>query len=71
MSDDPKQEPTVEEPQPEEVKSEEAPPQATWEYRTEFRINQEMREVVQATIKVAQTQIDMLRRKVEKLQYGS
>jgi hypothetical protein len=42
-----------------------------WEYRKEMRINQEMRKVVQATIKVSQAQIDLLRRKVEKLQYGS
>lgn len=51
--------------------SEEEKPKATWEYRKEFRINTEMRSVVELTIKVTQAQIDLLRRKVEKLQYGS
>jgi len=69
MSDEAKQDQTEQQQPP----TEEAPPppQATWEFRNEFRINREMRSVVEATIKVTQTQIDILRRKVEKLQYGS
>lgn len=51
---------------------EEKPPEPPkWEYRTEMRINREMRNIVAATIKVSQAQIDLLKRKIEKLQYGS
>lgn len=46
-------------------------PRAVWEKRTEFRINQQMKSLVEATIKVTEAQIALLRRKVEKLQYGS
>jgi hypothetical protein len=46
-------------------------PRFNWEYRTEFRINQQMREVVGLTKKVVEGEIDRLRRKVEKLTYGS
>ncbi len=51
-----------------------APPAPTppkWEFRKEMRISKEMREIVKATIAVSQKQIDLLKRKVEKLQYGS
>ena len=46
-------------------------PQFNWEYRTEFRINTQMREVVALTRKVVEGEIDRLRRKIEKLTYGS
>jgi len=52
-------------------KTPETPPPPKWEYRTEMRISKEMREIVKATIKVSQAQIDLLKRKIEKLQYGS
>jgi hypothetical protein len=71
MSDDlkPEQPPVSEEGEATQETAE--GPKAEWEYRTEFRINTEMRAVVEATIKVAQAQVDVLRRRVEKLQYGS
>jgi hypothetical protein len=56
---------------PDDEKPPEAPAAPKWEYRTEMRISKEMREIVLATIKVSQAQIDLLKRKVEKLQYGS
>lgn len=54
---------------PPETPTEPTPPK--WEYRTEMRISREMKEIVKATISVTQKQIDLLKRKIEKLQYGS
>ena len=51
--------------------SEQEKPQAVWEQRTEFRINEQMREIVKATLNVCNAQITLYRRKIEKLQYGS
>lgn len=48
-----------------------APEPLKWERRTEMRICKEMQEIVKATISVSQKQIDLLKRKIEKLQYGS
>lgn len=45
------------------------PPQ--WEYRTRFRINDEMVKVVGLTIKVTESELAVLRRKLNKLTYGS
>lgn len=46
-------------------------PQLEWEYKTEFGINTKMREVIQATLKVAEASIESYRKKIEKLTYGS
>jgi hypothetical protein len=46
-------------------------PRFNWEFREEFRINKQMREVVTLTKAVAESEIERLRRKVEKLTYGS
>ena len=56
---------------PEDSTQEPTEPRFNWEYRTEFRINQQMREVIGLTKKVVEGEIDRLRRKVEKLTYGS
>lgn len=47
------------------------PPKATWEYKTEFGINARMREVIEATIKVAEAEVEAYKRKIERLTYGS
>lgn len=52
-----------------ETSEERQPPQ--WEFRKEFRINTQMREMLNLTRKVTELEIDRLRRKVEKLTYGS
>lgn len=54
---------------PEEKPKEPEPP--TWEYRTDFGINKKMQEVIVLTISATQSEIQTLRRKLEKLQYGS
>ena len=64
MSDETQDSPT---PEGEETQA----PKACWEQRTEFKINGQMREVIKATITAYQSQIDVYRRKIEKLQYGS
>jgi len=48
-----------------------SPPPPKWEYRTELKINARMRELVALTKLVTEGEIDRLRRKVEKLKYGS
>lgn len=48
-----------------------AGPQFNWEYREEFRINRQMREIVTLAKVVTEAEIDRLRRKLEKLTYGS
>lgn len=47
------------------------PPKATWECKTEFGINARMREVIEATIKVAEAEVETYKRKIERLTYGS
>jgi hypothetical protein len=47
------------------------PPKVEWEYKTQFSINERMREVIQATIKVAQADIESYRKKLRKLTYGA
>ena len=56
---------------PTEPESGDKPPQANWEFRKEFRINTKMREILNLTKQVTESEIDRLRRKVEKLTYGS
>lgn len=65
----PPEEPQSSEAAPEEASSES--PRFDWEYRTEFRITSQMREVVKLTKAVAESEIERLRRKLEKLTYGS
>jgi hypothetical protein len=42
-----------------------------WEYRKNFRINEEMKKVINLTIAASQAEIAVLRRKLQKLTYGS
>ena len=56
-------------PAQEEPTSEREPPK--WEYRTRFRINDEMTKVVGLTIKATEHELVALRRKLNKLTYGS
>lgn len=58
--------------QAEEAKPEEpAAPKHVWEQRNEFKINGRMREVVNLTISATEAELAVLRRKLEKLTYGS
>lgn len=56
-----------------EEKKDEAPkPEPPkWEHKTEFGINAKMKDVVKMTISAAEAETTLLRRKLEKLQYGS
>ena len=56
-----------EEPTPETAQPE--PPK--WEYRNEFKITGRMRDVVGLTIKATEAELAVLRRKLNKLTYGS
>lgn len=74
---------STEEPQDIEPKSEttttsegEAPstppePELKWEYKETLPINDRMRDVIKATIKASECQLELMRRKLKKLQYGS
>lgn len=64
----PPQETTPEDPTPNGAEGEES--RFNWEYRNEFRVNTQMRDLVQLTRVVTETEIDRLRRKLEKLNYG-
>ncbi len=46
-------------------------PQANWEYRDDFKINDRMREIIHLTREAAEAEINSLKRKLRKLQYGS
>ena len=46
-------------------------PKATWEYKEEFEINKRIKEVVGATIKATEAELSVLRRKLDKMHYGS
>jgi len=49
-----------------------APPDPPrWEYRKELKIQGKMREIVQMTIEASQKEVALLRRKIQKLTYGS
>ena len=48
-----------------------AKPKAHWEYKTEFRVNTEMKKVIDLTIKVSEAEIESLKRKLDKLTYGA
>jgi hypothetical protein len=43
----------------------------SWEHKTEFGINTKMREVIGLTISAVESEVKVLKRKLEKLQYGS
>lgn len=56
----------------EDQKPEEAKPEApAWEHRKSFRINERMKEVIGLTIKATESELTVLRRKLNKLTYGS
>ena len=42
-----------------------------WEFKQEFAINTKMREVIGLAVKASEAEISMLRRKLDKLTYGS
>lgn len=42
-----------------------------WERRETFRINERMKEVIGLTIKASEAELAVLRRKLDKLTYGS
>lgn len=67
MEDEKKSEETTEETPDVEVGPE--PPK--WEYRKSFKINERMKEVIGLTIKVTESELAVLRRKLDKLTYGS
>jgi len=60
MSDEPKAPETPEEP---------AKPQ--WEYKTEFGINTKLRDIVHKAIDASSAEIVSLKRKLDRLTYGS
>lgn len=47
------------------------PEQPQWEYRRRFRIHDQMEEVVRRTIEATESELVVLRRKLDKLTYGS
>ncbi len=47
------------------------PDKPRWEKRDTFGINERMKEVISLTKGVAEKELESLRRKLEKLQYGS
>lgn len=57
---------------PEEPSQEGAPPapKCSWEQREGFKIANTMRDLIHQTIDASTSEIDSLRKKLEKLQYG-
>ncbi len=55
--------------QDEDPKPETPPP--AWEKRDNFKINEHMADVIRKTIDVSEAELKRLRRRLEKLQYGS
>jgi hypothetical protein len=47
------------------------PPRAQWQFKNEFGIHTKLKEVVRGTIEVSNAELDLLRRKLDKLTYGS
>ena len=47
------------------------PPRAQWEYRTEFRIVKEMKVIIHKSIEASESELELLRRKLDKITYGS
>jgi len=54
-----------------EGKEAEAPKPPEWEYKTDFNITIQMKEIVGKTIEVSEKELENLRRKLERLTYGS
>lgn len=46
-------------------------PKVNWEYRQTLPIHDRMKDVVTATIKASEKQLDVYRRKLRKMQLGS
>lgn len=46
-------------------------PRIEWEYKERFPIHDKMEEVIDLAIKASEAELDGLRRKLDKLQYGS
>jgi hypothetical protein len=56
----------------EDAKSPEEPEEGpAWEFRKEFKISGQMKEVIQLSMNAAESELKVLRRKLEKLHYGS
>lgn len=55
----------------EEKTEEEKPAGAQWEYKEEFAIVGQMKDVVKKTMEATEMEIAALHRKLERLQYGS
>lgn len=49
----------------------EGPPKINWEYKERFPIHDRMTEVLNLAIKASEAELSGLRRKLDKLQYGS
>jgi hypothetical protein len=64
MSDEKTPDKTLEEPATEE-------PKAQWEYKRDFKVVSEMRTIVTAARGAAEKELAQLRRKLDKLTYGS
>jgi hypothetical protein len=66
---------TEENENPTEVVEDVPPPPATpppqWEYRTNFKVNDRMKDIVNLSIEVSKAEIKRLRKKIDKLTYGS
>jgi|WetSurSiteA1Bulk_404760.scaffolds.fasta_scaffold308405_2 hypothetical protein len=54
-----------------ETQAEEAPKKPQWEYRKTFKINERMKEVLTLTKGVAEQEVAGLRKKLDRLTYGS
>jgi hypothetical protein len=46
-------------------------PKPQWEYRKNFKINERMKHIVNLTIQATNSEIKSMRRKIDKLKYGS
>lgn len=55
-------------PKPEEA---EAPKRPEWQYKTDFAVTGKMKEIVNKTIEASEKELVLLRRKLERLTYGS
>lgn len=42
----------------------------SWEYKSDFGINVKMKEMLKATLVASESELDRLRKKLNKLQYG-
>lgn len=46
------------------------PPKAEWQYQKGFKVNEQMKSVIEATMKMTQSEIARYRKKLSKLTYG-